>query len=124
MKFPKTLILDVKTWRCGANGNNRLGKGSTSLLNNEGYMCCLGQFCKQVDAKICGSSPCSITHIDPSFDNNLLVQESIDSAFSAVAMEINDDPNTTPKQKIKKLRSLCKKYRRRLVVKNLHLLNV
>ncbi len=48
MKF----TLDAAKWRCGANRKNgeeviRLGRGDTSLLNEKGYQCCVGQFAEQ-----------------------------------------------------------------------------
>lgn len=39
--------LDVSKWRCGFESENKLGDGNTMLLNDEGYMCCLGQFSQQ-----------------------------------------------------------------------------
>ncbi len=46
----KKYILDYSTWRCGDDGVNKVGYGTTMLLNKEGYMCCLGQFCIQEGA--------------------------------------------------------------------------
>ena len=40
-------IIDRSKWRCGGQGKNSRGKGSVKLLNNEGFMCCLGQTCSQ-----------------------------------------------------------------------------
>lgn len=37
------LIIDRSKWRTGTHG-----KGDTFLLNNEGYMCCLGFRCEQM----------------------------------------------------------------------------
>lgn len=120
-KLPKTLYLDIKTWRSGGSGKNRVGCGTTTLLNKEGYMCCLGQFCKQVGLKdddiLMRSSPDELEH-----KVNTLNRKGDNSQFSLDAMEINDDEGTTPSQKVKKLQSLCKKYNRKLVIKNSHLL--
>lgn len=48
----KAFTLDYSKWRAG--GSNRdasnvsiVGKGDTLLLNEEGFMCCLGQYCEQ-----------------------------------------------------------------------------
>ncbi len=49
-KLPKTLVLDYKKWRCGYCINDGItshGSGFIELLNEEGYMCCLGQFSLQ-----------------------------------------------------------------------------
>ena len=52
----KKLILDYYKWRCGGDGEGKkgcsLGKGYTQLLNNEGFMCCLGQFSFQLNENI------------------------------------------------------------------------
>jgi hypothetical protein len=34
----KVLTLDYQKWRCGLDDLNKLGEGSTALLNDEGYM--------------------------------------------------------------------------------------
>ncbi len=44
----KKFIIDRSKWRSGGYGINAIGKGGTKLLNNEGYMCCLGQICLQL----------------------------------------------------------------------------
>jgi len=36
------VTIDRSKWRCGDDGRERAGVGSTRLLNREGYMCCLG----------------------------------------------------------------------------------
>lgn len=43
-----TYIIDRATWRNGDCGNTAIGQGDTALLNEEGFMCCLGQvMCQQ-----------------------------------------------------------------------------
>ena len=49
MEIKQTFTIDCNTWRCGDNGDYKLGEGSTVLLNKEGYMCCLGQVALQLD---------------------------------------------------------------------------
>lgn len=44
MKF----VIDRSKWRCGGNSYNKQGLGETQLLNEEGYMCCLGQISCQL----------------------------------------------------------------------------
>lgn len=46
----KELILDYSKWRCGDDGENKVGSGTTALLNDQGFMCCLGQWCQQLGA--------------------------------------------------------------------------
>lgn len=36
-------VIDRSKWRCGGEGSYGGGSGPTKLLNNEGFMCCLGQ---------------------------------------------------------------------------------
>lgn len=124
-------ILDVKKWRCGGDDNeinaNSLGKGDTEMLNGEGYMCCLGQFSKQLgvsDRKLLeNGGPENVigeystrrmkekaksleafvylSEIRKGYRNTLL---------SKKAININDDEYTSPKQKIVKLKKLFKEY--------------
>lgn len=61
MEIKQTFTIDCNTWRCGdkqvnvktdpvdINSNTSLGMGNTSLLNEQGFMCCLGQIAKQLD---------------------------------------------------------------------------
>jgi hypothetical protein len=44
------LIINRAKWRTGGNSItfNKTGEGSTALLNEEGYMCCLGFRCEQM----------------------------------------------------------------------------
>lgn len=107
----KTLILDYSIWRCGSHGEHKLGEGSTTLLNKKGYMCCLGQFTPQLNPKIEKESlfdkcvPAQlqqhISHLTREDSGSL-----IGTALVASAVEINDDPDTTPKKKITALRKL------------------
>ena len=43
MTESKTYTVDCRTWRAGGDGNNKVGEGLTRLLNQLGFMCCLGQ---------------------------------------------------------------------------------
>lgn len=44
------VTVDRSKWRCGAYGPSHWehGKGRTALLNEQGYMCCLGFACEQL----------------------------------------------------------------------------
>ena len=106
----KTLILDEAKWRCGNNADeaNRRGTGGTRLLNREGYMCCLGQFSKQLNKKVTdellldAGKPYEIyLHIPL-----LLKKNGTNSDLSREAMKINDDTDTTVTEKVKALRKL------------------
>lgn len=43
----KQLIIDRSKWRTGGEGYRHTGIGDTQLLNDDGYMCCLGFYCLQ-----------------------------------------------------------------------------
>ncbi len=115
------IYLDYSKWRCGSDSQYKLGVGCTTLLNDEGYMCCLGQASLQF-----GIKPEDMHNaVDPSdLDTKLpilnkKVKKSIrNTEFSYKAMQINDDTQITPLQKIKSLKSLFKKSGYRLIVKN------
>ncbi|APU88958.1 hypothetical protein Rctr197k_161 [Virus Rctr197k] len=49
--------IDRSKWRCGGadTGTNFRGKGPTSLLNADGFQCCLGQIASQ-----CGYRPSAL----------------------------------------------------------------
>lgn len=44
-------ILDYSKWRSGKDGPHAVGTGRTKLLNSEGFMCCLGQYCESKGIK-------------------------------------------------------------------------
>ena len=121
MKLPKELILDYNVWICGAPSpksdvSNVLGEGETNLLNSEGYMCCLGQFCEQA-----GFDKENLLQIPkPSF-----LKETIegltgmhtakystyhDTHMSIIAMSINDTTYTTVARKADLLKELLKEH--------------
>lgn len=123
----KTFILDYSKWRCGGNNSkNRLGLGITSLHNEYGYMCCLGQACIQlgVPKKVLGTSgsPSSVVFYSSEYRDKLLLlarearfseqrgSRYINTELSSRAIAINDNTETTPEKKIKQLRALFKEH--------------
>lgn len=103
-------VLDYKKWRAGRNGGNRVGKGDdTYLLNQEGYMCCLGQFCEQA-----GFEKESLWNVEnPSTLSTttritipVLTQKShnqyyrFDSPVAGLMMDINDDADIGTKRRL------------------------
>lgn len=122
MKKNKVLILDESKWRCGAaspSKENKRGKGITKLENKEGYMCCLGQFCKQLTPKKDILDFCEPRELNVKI--SLLATGSrynIDNTkFSNTAMSINDNEGTSVNQKVSKLRALLKSKGWKLVFK-------
>lgn len=126
----KTLVLDCSTWRCGSNGKNKLGKGVTALLNNQGYMCCLGQFAEQLgvdESLLLNEGQPDDIEVNRVIElitvKNKLGGIKDNSMFTERATKINDNALTTPQQKIKQLTRLLKKYRRELKVINYEFTN-
>lgn len=97
------LIISRSKWRIGRRSVNTKGQGETKLLNEEGYMCCLGFYALQQGIKkeeIFGKrSPQSIyskTITNLSYKRNGIIHNTV---FCSKAMDINDDEATTAKQK-------------------------
>lgn len=92
-------------WRCGTGDypNNTHGLGGTSLLNDEGYMCCLGMVCEQVgvpkSALFESTYPTNVNLDDYQDLIHLLRDGRSLSDLSANAIRINDDRFTTRTQK-------------------------
>ncbi len=115
MEIKQTFTIDCNTWRCGDNGMNKLGEGNTILLNDEGYMCCLGQVALQLDvheADLLGKGEPEQLHIDIELltviNNSDEEKGSIiaNSELSSEAMRINDSTESTVSQKMKELKEL------------------
>ncbi len=122
------LKLDYKIWRCGGYSigiNSKLGVGDTSLLNEQGYMCCLGQWCKQLgvpeDKLKARQSPQNISDISKYTDiftiknygcnlENYGCDFETNNDFSQICMYINDSDITSIKQKVSLLKEECSKH--------------
>lgn len=116
------LILDYAKWRCGFYGKYQLGVGSTTLLNDEGYMCCLGQWSQQLGAVyselINKTSPVTFKRVLlplTNFSNGHVHN----SELSIKAMEINDNEYTTIGEKLSQLTELLKTHNIELEVINM-----
>ena len=125
----KTLTLNFKIWKCGDDGGKNVahGKGETRLLNKEGYMCCLGQFATQLNPQVkrCDMlgrcNPSNVSKVIPVLSKKIgMATWNIDDTkLTNSAIEINDDMNTSIKEKIKKLKSLFRKKGYKIKVTNL-----
>lgn len=121
----KKLILDYSKWRSGDNGPNKTGDGPVALLNHEGWMCCLGQWCEQLGATKnmligCGEPEELRCVYDPfTYDDSdeYDIRQS-NTKLSNKCMEVNDEAGTTPDEKIEALRSLLGDYHIELEVIN------
>lgn len=114
----KIVNIDCKKWRTGGDSvNNATGTGITSLLNNDGYMCCLGFACRTIDPSIDitnKSEPLDAAWSDEKEEyvriKGLSTEEG-NTEFSQKCMKINDDENTTIWEKIEALKKLNKNKR-------------
>lgn len=116
----KYFTLDYKIWICGRGKKTRPrvfdnkghGCGLTSLLNLQGYMCCLGQFEQQLGVSkenLASKEFPSVINIKSNrkyFDP--FVEEISDSVLSSKCMNINDSQDTTIAQKVYQLRQELK----------------
>ena len=123
MKRKIKVTINRSKWRTGLGSANRTGEGNTALLNEEGYMCCLG-FCmaaskvaKKNLLNISAPGACLNQHaIDPnkamrSSGVRALTRESLTTCLSNSelafdAMKINDSAKSTPETKEKQLLEL------------------
>lgn len=112
MDKPKKLILDYSKWRCGYNSEvnispKQLGEGSVRLLNNKGYMCCVGQWslqCGASESELQNSAyPGSLNMLLPPFNKECKFGDYEDTLLTSDCIKINDDIETTPEEKIKLL---------------------
>lgn len=104
----KKLTLDYSKWRCGGIDNpNALGEGYTRMMNEQGFMCCLGQISLQLNESL---TPDDIKYkaFPSSVDRDipLLSSDAGDTILTDEAISINDDSDTTPNQKIALLQEL------------------
>lgn len=112
--------IDRSKWRCGGPEDSLQtcrshGKGITLLLNKEGFLCCLGQIALQMGLAQKDihdtSSPYKAWGCGDKLVPLLVTDgKSINSTFSARAMGINDDVDTTLTEKEQKLIALGKEY--------------
>jgi len=130
-KLPKELTLNYRNWICGAphrndDKNTCHGVGETSLLNEDNFMCCLGQFSCQagIDKSHLkyNSVPQDLIYDDS--DEVTIVevlcnkQTRKDTRLANRAMGINDSDKLTISDKVIKLRKLFKQCGRTINLKN------
>lgn len=97
------LIIDRSKWRSGDWSVNTTGKGGTLLLNQEGYMCCLGFRCHQMgipkEDLLDRGGPWELSL---KWDIPDLLDEHVNynnSDFTEEAITINDTPSLTPAER-------------------------
>ena len=123
-------ILDVAKWRCGSQGPFMLGEGRTLMLNEEGYMCCLGQFAAQkgvgLDRLLDKGSP---AYLKSMYDESFCIvpygyhpDDTFNTDLAASLMSVNDNDTTTPEEKIQIIRKKLEEHGHTLKVINEDLL--
>lgn len=111
----REFVIDRSQWRCGGTNDSGCGFGPTSLLNDHGFMCCLGQIARQLgwgceNIKGCGC-PSDVILSGKKVNKKILLSGfEEDSEFANVAMTINDDPKITQRTREKRLIALGKKH--------------
>jgi len=108
----KKIRINRAKWRTGKYSDNKTGIGPTLLINSDGYKCCLGfiaqqvSHCKVNDLHSCGM-PYELTfvvkHLSVRSNSGL-----VNTDLAKEAVLINDNQETTPKQKEQKLKRLFK----------------
>ena len=112
------VTIDRSKWRTGDKGPRATGKGETKLRNDRGYKCCLGFICRviQPSTKITdctypyttGNDIPLLTVLNPDYMGLQYQYKFKHSAISREAAEINDDMNTSLREKEKALKALFK----------------
>ena len=99
------LIINRAKWRTGGDSRIQTGEGSTKLLNNDGFMCCLGFRCHQmgIPKKDLLGNGCP-----EQLANNWTIPDLInavgnDTDFTSTAMEINDNDCITQEEREKEI---------------------
>lgn len=108
------VTIDRQKWRTGglAGGERCTGTGPTMLLNEDGYMCCLGFAASQIaqfdPALMHGrQTPKSLNIIIPTLTSSD-ERGLLDTQFTGEAMWINDNPDLTTEQREESLIALFK----------------
>lgn len=110
----KKLTLDYSRWRCGKDGSYQIGTGYTKLLNNHGYMCCLGQFSLQLNEELKESEllnfgyPHQVSDLTKKMIKFLVLDGHFLNAseLSIEAVKINDNEKIDNEERIKQLKEL------------------
>ena len=125
-------VLQLSKWACGyfqqqydpnLDLNQVYGLGGTLdtlMLNEEGYMCCLGQFAKQAgvcDEYLLGAIGPSVVaqkldknQLRADYDPNFVNEFGKQTQLTKMLMTINDNSDSSVNEKIDQIRNQLKKY--------------
>lgn len=91
-KVKDYLTIDRSKWRTGKENFGSTGEGDTELLNEDGFMCCLGFRCEQMgipkDLLLYKGTPASISNYDIP---DLVDEQGWNLPFCTMAMDLNDE---------------------------------
>lgn len=108
-KYKRTFTIDRATWRCGGYGVNQHGTGPTELLNQDGFMCCLGHIAIQcrIPAKgiLDAGAPCCIDKPTSTYEK-IFVTDGHDNELANSAIRLNDKSFCAPANRERDLASL------------------
>jgi hypothetical protein len=109
----REFVIDRSKWRSGEKGKYAIGKGTTEMKNEEGYMCCLGQICNHLhpDKKMINvRDPEDFYNSIKYKEDNFLVYnegyDNLNTTLSNKAMYINDTVKYNIKERESKLKEL------------------
>lgn len=107
------LIIDRTKWRTGSAGETATGKGDTALLNEEGFMCCLGFECLRrgfTEDEISGQPEPETMIFNEGFKKDRFGDMVNDSGYNKSwvdeAISINDDILSTRDEKEEKIQKI------------------
>jgi len=114
----ETVEIQRSRWRCGGTSpyvESKAGKGTTALLNPEGYMCCLGFACTQLcdlpeEAIYNKSMPDELGAYLRHFTENGGEGNFMNSSLSDEAARINDNGRISNQDREAELTNLFKAY--------------
>lgn len=110
--------IDRSKWRCGGEGPNKRGLGGTFLLNETGFMCCLGHVAGQLEASpdslIGVGDPCSVKGKDlgilVEYEKRWECERTCNSILAGRAIAINDNETYCDNDREQALQTLFQAY--------------
>lgn len=120
----KKFKVDRSKWRCGDDGPYAHGEGETQLLNEEGFMCCLGYCLNQLKVPKKKLKKVEVPEQVEGITESVLVRRVKmeekyeylhDSALTIEAITTNDQKFYTREEREAKLSEIFKKHGQELV---------
>jgi hypothetical protein len=110
-RTPLTTTIVASKWARGGRHGNAKGICATSLLNDDGTMCCLGfdavqrGLCPEANREDC---PSDLYEQDRAYAEAWQAKDATDDDISleSLAVDINDDPEISDNERIKQLRPI------------------